>query len=206
MTSGLEIEHLRKKFGGDEIHAWTEYREITHGVQSRVVFTSLYDANPLIRATNDAAGSDRGEQRSFSTKQVTQTNVALSMFRDTIMKSVNNSSKAAKKKYHSSFNLPKKLTAATNVARSGKIKFREELEEVCSKAKKVQKQSHVGANKFPNVCIESNSRVCLGIKSTKRILSPSPQLLGNYFHSRDLIESLFRFVSVSSISDGLNCN
>ena len=113
---------------------------------------SLYDANPLVRATNDATGSDGGEQQSFSTKQVTQTNVALSMFRDTIMKSVNNSPKPAKNKFHTSFNLTKKLMAATNVARSCKRKFREELDEVYSKAKKVKKKSHVGAKKLPNVC------------------------------------------------------
>jgi hypothetical protein len=71
---------------------------------------------------------------------------------------------------------------------------------------KVQKQSHVGAKKLPNIRIKSNSRVCLGIKSTKRILSPAPKSRDKYFHLRNLIESPFKFASVSSISDGLHCN
>ena len=116
LTQACEFEQLRKKFGSDEIRTWTEYREIKRGVDFLVVSPFLYDANPLVRAMNDATGSNRGKQRSFLTKQVTKTNANSSMCSETIMKSVNKSTKPALKKTHSGFHLLKKLTANTNVA------------------------------------------------------------------------------------------
>jgi hypothetical protein len=81
LTQACQFEQLRKKFGGDKFQAWTEYREIKYGVDSHVMNPSQYDANPLVNATKDTAGSKREKLQSFLTKQVSETNGASSMCR-----------------------------------------------------------------------------------------------------------------------------
>jgi hypothetical protein len=85
LTRACEFEQLRKKFGCDEIQAWTEYSEIKRGDETRVVSPFLYDVNPLVRAANDAAGSKREKQQRFLTNQVSKTNGASSMCRGRVV-------------------------------------------------------------------------------------------------------------------------
>ena len=62
---------------------------------------------------------------------------------------------------HSGFNLPEKPPADPNVIKSGKRKFREELGQTVSNAKKLQKKSHEADTKFPKASKKSNSKNCL---------------------------------------------
>jgi hypothetical protein len=59
-----EFEDLRKRFGDDEIKAWTEYREMKRGVPTHVVSPEQYDVEThLNRPTKETAGSERGKQQ-----------------------------------------------------------------------------------------------------------------------------------------------